>query len=87
MRRLSYHRRVGRSTDAQKHRKTKDEFVPEGATDPGTATRIPDEVELEEVKAEEASAIERSIGLSGNLAVEAEFEEGGTVEIMDTEPV
>ena len=52
---------------------------------PGTAAKIPDEIELEEVKAEEVSAIERSIGLSGNLAAETEFEEGGTVEIMDVD--
>ena len=71
--------------NVQKHKKSKDEFVPEGAVDPGTAAKIPDHIELEEVKAEEASAIEESIGLSGNLNAEAEFEEGDEVEIMDVE--
>ena len=66
----------------QKHKKAKHEFVPEDALDPGTAVKIPDQTELKEVKGEEAVAIERSIGITGNLDAEPEFHES-EIEVMD----
>ena len=66
----------------QKHKKAKHEFVPEDALDPGTTVKIPDHTELEEVKGEEAVAIERSIGITGNLDAEPEFHES-KIEVMD----
>lgn len=51
--------------------------------DPGTAAKLPDDIKLEEVKTEEASAIEVSIGLNKDLRAEPEYEEAGVVEIME----
>ena len=67
----------------QKHKKSKQEFVPVDAVDPGTAAKLPDDNELEEVKTEEASAIEASIGLDKDLRSDPEYEEVGVVEIME----
>ena len=44
--------------------------------------KIPDQTELEEVKGEEAVAIEKSLGITGSLDAEPEFHES-EIEVMD----
>ena len=68
---------------ANKHGKTKEEFVPPEANYE-LEVGLDDETELEVVKEEEAEAIERAVRLSGqNLSAEPEFHEEEVTEEED----
>ena len=68
------------------HKKEKRDFVPLEMAGPGEEdVEFPDDSELAEVKAEEAVAIKRSIGIASatNLDIEPDFRE--VLEVMDTD--
>ena len=67
------------------HKKEKHDFVPIKMVETTEDLDFPDNLEIEEVKKEEAVAIEQSIGLASttNLDIEPDFRE--VLEVMDTD--